>query len=233
VARQAPVVAALAAALLAGPARADDVRLTSLDWPPFTQLDGKGLTDQVVARALAAAGWHAQVDYRPWNRATAIVRSGAALGYYPEYASPEMEQSCLLSHSLGVSQVGFAERVTQPVEWTSLDQLAGLPIGVVSGYVNTPDFDRYVRDGVLRVDAAVTDEMNLKKLAAGRIRLAVIDRQVMEHLLATTPELQPFAHAIRFNPRPLRNQTLHVCFRKDEDGRRARDALDQGLEKVR
>ncbi len=219
------------------PAAAQDkiVRLTSLDWPPFSgdALKDKGAAVAVVRAAFAAVGYSVEVLFYPWNRAVAQVKDGGEFqGYFPEYAGAEVERDFTLSVPLGSSPLGFAERTAAPVSWSSLSDLAGKRIGVVDGYVNTEEFDSRIAKGELHADKANTDLTNLKKLLAERIDLAVIDRAVMNDLIRSTPDLKASADKLRFNSKILENKTLHIAFRKDAKGQELAKAFAEGLAKI-
>jgi polar amino acid transport system substrate-binding protein len=227
----------LAAGLMAAtPAAAEAVKLTSLDWPPFSgaSLPLQGATTAVVNEVFKASGDAVTVEFLPWQRAvdTALKGQGYA-GYFPEYFSKELaEGSCNFSKPIGSSPLGFVELKTAPVTWTKLGDLKGRPIGTVQGYVNEAEFDRLAAAGELTVDAAPDDATNLRKVAAGHLALAVIDRNVMEYLLNFDPELKPIRDKLRFNAKVLETKELLVCFRKDAAGIAARERFDKGLAKV-
>lgn len=210
------------------------VHLTSLEWPPYsTNSDAPAAADDVVRAAFSAVGYVVDVTYLPWQRAVIQAKGDPAIaGYYPAYQSQERQESCHMSAVIGVSVLGLVERRDKPLDWTSLDDLAHVRIGTVQGYVNTPDFDARTKDGRLEVEAATDDSTNLRKLAAGRLRAAVIDRNVMHFLLSSDPSLRPLTPQLQFNSHMLETKTLHVCFRKDADGARMAQALADGLKKV-
>lgn len=211
----------------------DHVRLTSLDWPPFSgiNLENQGLSTSVVDRTLARAGLEMDVEFLPWQRAVATgLRGPGFSGYFPEYRVATMEGTqCLFSTSIGSSPLGFAERSDAPVAWTNLSDLQGRRIGTVRGYVNTDKFDAAVAAGTLSVDPAVDDATNLRKLAAGRLDLVVIDINVLRHLVTTYPDLKPLAARLRFNDRILEDKSLHVCFRPGAEGEALRRRFDDAL----
>ncbi|NYZ17677.1 transporter substrate-binding domain-containing protein [Azospirillum sp. RWY-5-1] len=211
------------------------VRLTSLDWPPFSGESQKdqGAAVAVVRAAFAAVGYRLEVSFFPWNRAVALVKAdGGPDGYFPEYDGGEVRQGFHLSVPLGTSPLGFAERSAAPVAWASLDDLKAKRIGVVDGYVNTDELDARIADGRLQGETAPSDLLNLKKLAAGRIDLAVIDRAVMNDLLRTVPELKAAAPTLRFNPAVLEDKSLHIAFRKDARGEAMAKLFAEGLAKI-
>ncbi len=179
---------------------------------------------------MARAGLSLTVSFLPWQRTVATgLRDPSYSGYFPEYRTVGSEGHCLLSAPIGSSMLGFAERVSAPVVWESLPDLVNRRIGTVRGYVNTDAFDRAAAEGGVSTEPAIDDATNLRKLAAGRLDLAVIDAHVMAHLLSTDPNLRPLRDTIRFNPRPLEEKSLHVCFRPGAEGEKLRQRFDNAL----
>lgn len=208
------------------------VRLSSVDWPPFSgeNLPNRGLSTAIVERTLARAGLSLTVEFLPWQRAVVTgLKMPDRAGYFPEYRTAASQEKCLLSAAIGSSPLGFAERVASPVTWRGLPDLAGRRIGTVRGYVNTDDFDRAATDGTLTVEPAVDDATNLRKLAAGRLDMAVIDANVLAHLLSTEPDLRPLRAGLRFNARLLEDKSLHVCFQPGPAGEDLRRRFDRAL----
>lgn len=219
---------------LVEPACAKVVHLYTLEWPPYTtQTDGHGGSDAVVRAAFTAMGYEVDVHYVPWQRAIAGVRHDPAVdGVFPTYQSDERNSYCYWSHAIGQSPVGFAERSDAPISWQTLDDLVQAQLGAVQGFVNTPEFDARVAKGSLSVEKATDDTANLRKLLAGRIQAAVIDRNVMRYLLASEPDLRGKAAQLQFNKHLLENKPLFVCFRKDPAGAVLAADMDEGLKKI-
>jgi len=103
-------------------------------------------------------------------------------------------------------------------------------IGTVLGYLNTKEFDKLVEDKVLDASTVYTDRLNLRRVAYGRIDLAVIDRLTLQHLLTQDEQLKPYRNLLEFNPRLLAEQNLHICFAKNERGRLLKTVFDQAFD---
>lgn len=217
----------------AGVAAAESIRLASLDWPPHAgaTLANEGASIHRVREALAHEGHALEVEFLPWTRAVAAAgrADGGIVGILPEYSSEESRARWLLSSPIGESPLGFVERSDRPVNWRQLEDLVGFRIGVVRGYINETRFDALVARRVLTVEEASDDLTNLRKVAAGRLDIAVIDANVLAHLVSQHPDLRDAELPLQFNARPLETKTLHVAFRRDEEGRRAWEALERGL----
>ncbi|GAA4495616.1 transporter substrate-binding domain-containing protein [Pseudaeromonas paramecii] len=214
----------------------ESLRFASLEWPPYVgaRLPQDGLVGQRLHQAMARLGKQAQIDYYPWRRALRLVQTDSPyVGYLPEYASPRLTKNFYCSDPLMPAPLGLAQRRDQPlIRWQRLLQLQPYRIGVVAGYVNTEDFDTLASAGLLHTDAANSDRNNLRKLAAGRIDLAVVDPLVFSYLLRHDPELRPLASQLTMSPRLLEFKQLVVCFRHTEQGRQLRDGLNQALAKL-
>jgi polar amino acid transport system substrate-binding protein len=102
----------------------------------------------------------------------------------------------------------------------------------VRDYVNTDAFDARAAAGRLTVDSVGDDLTNIRKVAAGRIPLAVIDRHVLDYLLRTEPGLQPIADRLQFNARLLEDKQLYVAFQRSAAGLQAAEVVDAGLKKI-
>ncbi len=213
---------------------AENIALTSLEWPPYTgpNLVKNGASAEVVRQAFQAVGIGLEIHFFPWKRAiNTALNDGNFVGYFPEYYDEHLS-SCIFSESIGKSLLGFAQRVSHPVHWQSLDDLKHYSIGTVTGYINTTAFDDLVMQGVLHVDQAKNDETNLAKLALGRIDLAIIDRNVFNYLMATSPKLAEYRDLIQFNERVLENKNLYVCFRAGKNGKKMQEQFNAGLKSV-
>ncbi|AEO47208.1 hypothetical protein F11_03690 [Rhodospirillum rubrum F11] len=198
------------------PAPTHRLVVSSTYWPPYA---GSGLPDggtvvAPIAAALREIGVILEVIYVPWPRAVSLFAEGDVDGFLPTY--DRHGQSCQLSEPVLDTVLGFVERVDAPVRWASLSDLAGLRIGSVLGYSNSPEFDRLVASGVLTTEVVTNDLRNVLKVAAGRLALAIIDRDVFDHLMAHDPEARAVAHQVRFSRRVLAIRPIFLCLRASE-----------------
>lgn len=211
------------------------VTLTSLDWPPYTgeNLPNQGTSAEKVKAAFKAMGYVAGVEILPWSRAVEEARRNPeVIGYFPKYFEASTEDSFIFSQIIGESPLGFVEPVSAPVVWDTLADLKGLTIGIVRGYANTEAFDSMVAAGELKVDVVNNDLINVRKVLAGRLPLAVIDKNVLDYLLATNPDLVTGKTALQFNKKPLEQKDLFVCFRKDAEGEKMVRIFNEGFRKI-
>ena len=209
--------------------------LTSLEWPPYAGADlpGGGMSSVVVRAAFEAVGYDVEIRFLPWKRALEDVgQDPEVAGVFPDYAAPERKSSFLLSDVIGISPVGLVHLKSRPLHWETLQDLSGLSIGTVQGYTNTDDFDRMVDRRELRIEPAVSDLFNLRKILAGRLSLAVADVNLFQYMVLHDQRLWMDRQRLQVNPRLLGVNTLHVCFIKGREGARYREDFNEGLRRL-
>jgi polar amino acid transport system substrate-binding protein len=209
--------------------------LTSLEWPPYTGagLPGQGMTSEVVRAAFEAVGYTVEIRFLPWKRALADVwQDPDVVGAFPEYASPDRQRSFLLSDVIGISPVGLVHLKSRPLHWRRLQDLSGLSIGTVQGYANTEDFDRMARRRQLLVEPAVSDLLNLRKILAGHLALAVADVNLFRFQIMHDRRLWRDRQRLQVNPHLLGVNTLHVCFLRGREGAAYLRDFNEGLRRI-
>ncbi|HLP02408.1 MAG TPA: transporter substrate-binding domain-containing protein [Opitutaceae bacterium] len=219
---------ALAAALSAHAQKT--VKLVTLDWEPYigASLPQQGFVAQIVKAAYQTQGYEVVIEFQPWARAVAAAKDGIYDGLFPEYFDETRLADFVYSAPFPGGPVGFVKRKDNPITFTTLEALKPYSIGVVRGYVNEAKFDQAT---FLKKQEADDDAMNLRKLAAKRLDLAVIDKYVAQYLLAH--ELSALADALEFVEPPLEAKSLYIAFSKkaaDQDEKRA--AFDRGLAEI-
>ncbi|MFX1680359.1 transporter substrate-binding domain-containing protein [Mitsuaria sp. CC2] len=213
----------------ARPARADDapLRMVATEFPPYTgsALPGGGVACEITRAALREAGRSMTLTFRPWARALLEFQRGDHDGVIGAWRSVERERTMLFPPPLGIlNQVGFMARADRRRRIDDLAALRDLRIGVVHGYANPPRFDA----ANLPVEGAVDDLANLRKLLAGRVDLALIDKGVGTHLLET--QLRGFAGQLVWLPPALSEVPLYTVFSKVRpEGERFAAALGRGI----
>ncbi len=190
------------------------VRLASTDYPPYfsAALRNDGVVGAITRAALAKRGYTVELHYRPWSRLMAEVQAGSFDGVMAVWHSPEREQFLYYSQPLVYTSMGFYTRVDQPLAASPLAALKPYTIGTVRGYKNPAAFDA----AGLKVEEANDDLTNLRKLAAGRLDLVLIDRALASYLL---PRLSSdMAERIHWQGPPIARMPLHVGFYRGNKG---------------
>ncbi|MFW5499464.1 MULTISPECIES: substrate-binding periplasmic protein [unclassified Maridesulfovibrio] len=217
-------------------ASADNIiYLSSLEWPPYVgeRLPENGTSARIVRQAFAAMGYELKILFMPWKRTMRMVETDfMVIGYFPEYYSKERAEKYIFSKGYGCSPVSLLARKENPVNWRNVDDLAGLRVGFVAGYVNTPKLDMAVLNGTIDADFAPSDKSNIMKVIKGRIDCAVVDPLVFSYLAVTDPEVGKLSDTVQIDPRAFGVNELFVAFRKDEQGQFYARILNEGLSKI-
>ncbi|WP_338846749.1 transporter substrate-binding domain-containing protein [Massilia sp. W12] len=219
-----------------GQAQDKQMRIASLEWLPYvgSSLPAQGLSTFIVAQAAARFGHSVKIDYFPWKRAMQLGgRDPLYAGYFPAYYTAERAAECHFSQPIGSSNVGFAYLRETPFDWDSLEDLivpAKLGIGVVYGYSNGEKFDVLMKQGRIKVESSSSDGQNIRKLALGRVRAAVVDEAVLRYLLKTDPMLASQARNIVFHPKLLAELKIYICFQQTAPGLEMKQAFDRALQ---
>lgn len=218
---------------LALPLKAEVLTLTSLEWPPYASrnVPEQGASVAVVKAAVEAMGHELKVEFYPWERAVHLAKTqNKYAGYFPEYLFEA--DDLLFSDPIGTGPLGFAENKSNPVVWSSLQDLKATKIGVVRGYINTEELDSMIARGEIQAVPVTTDNVNLKKVAANRIALAVIDKNVFGYLLQSDNNLAKDRDSLQINAKLLEEKRLYVAFSNDDVGKKWKQIVDAGLQKI-
>jgi len=214
-------------------ARADNaVTLASLEWPPYAgeQLPEQGAANAVVRAAFAAMGFRLDFKFFPWSRAVSLVETQYNyVGYTPEYYSPMMAARFVFSDPICSGRLVLAQRRGSPIRWNTIADLSAWTVGVVQGHVNSAEFDQRVADHQQHVDGAPNDLSNLKKLAAGRVDLAIIDSEVFAYLTKEDPSL---SEQLEIDPKIIAGTYFFVAFKRSAQGEYWAKIFDEGLKKI-
>lgn len=216
-----------------GLAQAETIKLTSCEWPPYASrsLLNQGFTSEIIAEAFKRVGYETQFRFLPWKRAMLECDRGHYHALYSAYYSRQRAEKYALSQPYAQSPLVFCARKDADIEYQGLYDLIPYRIGVVMGYVNTPEFDNA---DYLTKDEARDEVQNLLKLLNGRVDLIVIDKYVAIRMLKTHPRLQGKRDQVRFLEPALAMKPLYVMFSRAVPGYEQRVAdFNQGLEKVK
>lgn len=219
-------------------AQEKQMRLASLEWLPYvgSSLPAQGMSTFIVAQAAARFGHSVKIDYFPWKRAMQLGGHDALYaGYFPAYYTAERAAECHFSQPIGSSNVGFAYLRDTSFDWDSLEALSApskLAIGVVYGYSNGEKFDALMKQGRIKVESSSSDGQNVRKLALGRVRAAVVDEAVLRYLLKTDPVLASQAKNIVFHPKLLAELKIYICFQQTAPGLEMKQSFDRALQEL-
>jgi len=163
--------------LMAGPAAAaDHVTVLVEDAAgPWSNADGTGMANDLVKAAYAAVGVDVTLTVVPYARCKALVFNGAAAACFSMSEAPELKGVVNLADKpLFNVYPRFYQRAGKAVKLVDENGFhKGMRLGIVNAYEYPPAVLELARRGVV-LEPARSDLVNLKKLAAGRIDVALI-----------------------------------------------------------
>jgi polar amino acid transport system substrate-binding protein len=213
-----PAVAVLAAIFAAPAPAAEPVQLVSTEYPPYmgAALPNGGITLDIVTRAFRRAGYEPTVTFRPWARALDEAKDGQYDGVVFVWRSPDREKWLAFSDALPTNQIGFYKLKSERIPFRTLTDLRPYLIGVGRGYVNPPAFEA----AGLNTENGLDDGENLRKLAAHRLDMVLIDRGVAAYLLRGS--LARFADDLEWVDPPIEEQVQYLGMPLDRPGYQAK-----------
>ncbi|WP_413575281.1 substrate-binding periplasmic protein [Bdellovibrio sp. HCB290] len=146
-------------------------------------------------------------------------------GYFP--ANPEnLQKSFTLSKIIHSSSWGLAERTDNPIRWNKLEDLGKYKVGNVVGYELAAVLKPLNDAKQLNIEEAPTDELNLVKLANGRLDMVFIDKGLFYGLMENSGQLQSFKGKLQFNAKPIEQYDYGVAFKDTQRGRKALNSFN-------
>lgn len=228
-----PRTLAAAALLLSSiSARADDaITLTSGEWMPYISARAPyyGPISRIVTEAFALEGVKVNYLFRPWSRAYAEAAGGSANGSIV-WSSSERDSD--RARNFHFSDVIFDGKSVyfylKTFDWNKRS-LTGVRLGGTAGYEYLFDKDPWIQ-----VDrTAPSDELNFRKLVAGRFDVFPANLDVGRHILREelTPEQ---AMQVTWDPKPYNITHYHLLLsKKDPSSLRYMALFNKGLKKLK
>lgn len=181
------------------------IRLTSGEWVPYTgaNFPNYGCDSWVVTEAFALEGITVEYGFFPWARSYYLSETGQWDGAI-EWADTEAhrETHYVSAEPLSKQEWVFFYRQDHPLEWATMNDLAGKTIGITIGYAYSDVFEELMSNGNATFDEAPSDDLGFKKLIGGRIDVFPIERRVGYVIMSEnlTPEEQAL---VTEHPKPI------------------------------
>ena len=148
---------------------------------PWSQADGTGYANDVVRAAFGAVGIDVRMRVLPYARCKQHVVRGELVACVSMSPAPELRGLVRFSaQPLFVFTSDFFENVAHPLPPSIADFRPGTRVGTVLGYEYPLEvLDALRRSGAI-LDPTPKEELNLRKLAAGRLDAAMVNRDVVK-----------------------------------------------------
>lgn len=166
-----------------------------------------GVCVEVARRAFAAAGMTLRVDaVGPWSRCQALVERGQVDVMVCAFDTPARRAYAqVLEPALASNESALFVRRDSPLRFEDWADLEGLRVGVGHGVSLGVEVDRQLALHA-RVDNALTEELNLRKLLLGRLDALATAREAGEALVRALG----CDGQVRVLPRSLGAAPLHL-----------------------
>ncbi len=193
------------------------LKMTTCNWQPYAgvNLTNFGFTSDLLSILFSRLGYDTKIDILPWKRAMIMTKQGTYDLAYNAYFSQKRAKDYAFTDPYIHSRVHLCSRQDANVSYKRLSDLKPYRIGVVMGYVNSPEFDQA---DYLTKDEAVTDLHNLKKLFSNHLDMIVIDKFVAIQAIKTSPFLIANVTDIVFHEPALTTMPVHAIFSKAVPG---------------
>ncbi|WP_375177512.1 substrate-binding periplasmic protein [Marinobacter mobilis] len=203
-------------AILSTYVQGENLVIATGEWPPYvsSDLEYEGVTARIVRAAFEAAGDTVDFTFYPWSRTLLVSEEGEVDASFPWSHREERAELHFYSDPIGEYGYVFFHLTTTPFRWQRLEDLEALTIGATYSYNYGDDFIEGAERGLYRIEWASSDELNWRKLMAGRIDLFPQDRKAgYAQLLELFPGDSRFK--VTHNLLPLKpTTTLHLLLPK-------------------
>ncbi len=211
------------------------VSISTGEYSPYTSESAThgGFINRVIRAAFALRGMDTRFTYFPWKRALEEAAAGAFDASSFWFIDKERAQRFHYSDSLSSHrEVLFHLKSREVPDWKTLDDLRGFTFGATLGYTYTHAFWEAARSGRIVVHEARADELNFKKLLAGRIDLFPMEEITGWQLIRK--RLPVGEGVLTTHPRPLSSTTGHLVFPRHLAGNAELVKIfNQGLRQLR
>lgn len=163
----------------------ETIRITIGEWAPYLSKDLKhyGVAARIVTESFALEGVKVEYGFFPWARSKFLAQEGEWDGSAVWIHNAERAKDFLFSDSVVEAKNVFFHLENYSFDWNTIDDLKEIPIGGTIEYSYGEAFQNAEKTGKIKVQRAPSDEINFRKLLAGRIKIfpCVLDNSY--HLL--------------------------------------------------
>ena len=194
------------------------------DWIPYSNQDGTGMANEIVRVAYKAVGIDVKFKVEPYNRLLKMVRDGELLGAFNVPKEKSNENEYLFGKTpIFTAQSAYYYNKEHPLSAGSKEELKnGEKIGVVFDYGYGDFFSD--NDKIVKIPVR-SDQLNLRKLAKGRIDATILYDKTARKLLKEEGLSDRIAKAF-----DSESGDIYVAFSKSfPNAQHYADKLDEGL----
>ena len=187
--------------------QAEKITAVGDPWPPFLDPNrpNKGIVVEIATAAYATQGYELEMSFVPWARAIAGVRSASSDLLLGTWFTKERTEYLMYSEPYLDNAIKFIKKKGDDFEYSDVESLTGKSVGIVRGYGYGDEFSNAEN---FKKPEAKNLIINIRKLVAGRINLAIEDELVARSIMAKEdPEL---LDQVEFSKVDYSTNALHV-----------------------
>jgi len=211
-----------------------EISVATGDWAPFMskKLKNYGFVTHIVTEAFSMEGVKVNYHFCPWPRAMSFTKLGRTIASSAWYMTEERAKDFYFSDPLFLEQQVFFHLKETPFDWKNMTDLKGKRIGAMIGYFYGEEFKKAEDSKQMTVDRISSDELNFKKLLAGRVNLIVTSLFVGKNILRNKFSTN-LASKITYHPQSVNDGPLHLIFCKNAKGLKWKAIFNRGLAKLK
>ena len=213
-------------------AEKENITLATVNWLPFfgEELPKQGFLSTLCREAFRRAGYELEIRFIPWIRALEMAKYGYYDGVMGVYYSDERTRYYHYTDPIYKIQEVFVVRKDFPFEYSELEDLMGMSVGIIKGYSYEPE----LRAMGLQLEATMDDTRNLRQLFYSRIDIVIIEQNRLLYLLNKDEKLQPFRGKYTILDIPFKTFDLYCTIsRTRDDGAEIVDKFNKALREMR
>lgn len=174
-----------------------------VDMYPFAyEINGtaKGYDCDIFMEVMKRAGIPVEIELLPFNRCWAYLKEGAVDGIFMIYFKEDRKEFITYCDTpVHVATFHLFVKKGEEFPFNALSDLYGKRVGNQLGFSVTPEFAQAVQQGKIIKDDALSLEMNLKKLMAGRVDCYISSIRLLRPIL----EKMNLSNSITALPTPI------------------------------
>ena len=149
---------------------------------PWSFKDGTGCANEVVKAAFAAAKVEIDLQVVPYERAKQMILKGKAVACFSMSWDPTYEgKVAFADQPLFICQCDYLHLLSHPLSAKKeSDITTKIIVGTVVGYEYPPSVRRLQEKGLLVLEESPSEELNLKKLAGGRLDAILLNHNTVK-----------------------------------------------------
>lgn len=225
------VIALCLALAYSPPLHAETLRMVAAGWPPYVSrnLPNNGIAVAIITEALTRDGRQLELRIDNWPRALEGIKIGVFDLVAGAWKDDERETFLVYSDAIIENEIILVTLSERFIQYTELDDLQGLFIGIESDYAYQADFLKH--QNLIRLERRNLIQ-NIQGLLEGEIDVIIADRLAFMH--AINSYLPGSRHRFRILDKPLEIKSLHLGInRKLNNHEQILDGFNNRLQEMR